>query len=323
MSVRGKRVAVSGGAGFIGSHLVDRLLVDDPDELVVIDNFFLGNSDNLQDASRVRPELQVLRVDASDLASMQEVVSANSIEVLFDLAVVPLPTSLKFPAWTVYTNVAVATVACELARRDAFADLVHVSSSEAYGTARYVPMDEQHPLDAITPYAASKVGADAVVVSYAQTFGIKSRILRPFNTFGPRQNANSYAGIVPIVIERVLQGREVEIFGDGLQTRDFTFVARTADYIARAYSSTECVGRVVNIGSGVEISIKDLVDRILVVMGRTQHPVRHLEPRLGDVRRHCADIRQAATLFGATTQGPTDEELAQTVDWYRETMRCN
>ncbi len=117
MSVRSKSVLVTGGAGFIGSHLVDRLIRDEPSRITVVDNFFLGNEENLADARAARPDLEVVRLDASDLAAMQDVVQQNQVDVVFDLAVIPLPTSLTFPAWTVQTNVGIATTFCEIVRR--------------------------------------------------------------------------------------------------------------------------------------------------------------------------------------------------------------
>lgn len=321
MSVAGRSLLVTGGAGFIGSHLVDRLIEDDPTKIVVVDNFFLGHEANLADARALRGDLEVIRLDASDLAAMQDVVAAHRIDVVFDLAVIPLPTSLTYPAWTVTTNVGIATTFCEIARRGMIDRLVHCSSSEAYGTARYVPMDEGHPHDAITPYAASKSAADHVIDSYVQTFGIDATTVRPFNNFGPRQNPGSYAGIIPIVARRVRTGEPIVIHGDGRQTRDFLFVRDTADMILRVYGSDACRGRVLNIASGIETSINELVGRLLLVMGVPDYPIVHDEERPGDVRRHCADVSVARDLLGYEPRPLSDEDLAETVQWYRDCSR--
>lgn len=320
MSVRGKSVMVTGGAGFIGSHLVDRLLRDDPARLVVVDNFFLGQEANLADARRTRPDLEVVRLDASDLAAMQDIVTRNGTQVVFDLAVVPLPTSLEYPEWTVKTNVGIATTFCELARRGLIEHLLHCSSSEAYGSARYVPMDEGHPHDAITPYAASKSAADHIIESYVQTFGITATTVRPFNNFGPRQNPGTYAGIIPIIVRCVLDGRPIEIYGDGEQTRDFIFVRETADLIVRIQESESCRGKVLNVATGKETSVNDLVGRILGLMEAPDHPIVHSSPRAGDVRRHCADVTRIVTLLGHEPPALTDADLGETVDWYRKLM---
>lgn len=321
MSIRGKSVLVTGGAGFIGSHLVDRLLVEEPSRITVVDNFFLGHESNLAAAQAVRADLEVVRLDAADLAAMQDVVSSRAVDVVFDLAVIPLPTSLAYPAWTISTNVGIVTAFCEIARRGLVDRLVHVSSSEAYGSARYVPMDEDHPHDSITPYAASKSAGDRIIESYVRTFGIDARTVRPFNNFGPRQNPGSYAGIIPIVVRRVLEGETIEIHGDGEQTRDFIFAPNTADMIVKVAESAECRGRILNIATGHETSVNELVARLLGVLGRPSHPVTHGPARPGDVRRHCADVSLARELLHYEPAVMSDEDLAVTVDWYMGLQR--
>jgi UDP-glucose 4-epimerase len=320
-SLRGRSLLITGGAGFIGSHLVDRVLQDDPARVVVVDNFFLGHESNLAAARTARPDLEVIRLDAADLAAMQDVVTSHDIDVVFDLAVIPLPTSLTYPAWTVQTNVGIATTFCEIARRGLIDRLIHCSSSEAYGTARYVPMDEGHPHDAITPYAASKSAADHIIDSYIQTFGIDATIVRPFNNFGPRQNPGSYAGIIPIIVQRVDAGQPIEIHGDGDQTRDFIFAPETADMIVRVFESEACRGRVLNVASGVETSVNELVQHLLRVLGVPDHPVVHTEERPGDVRRHCADVSLASKLLDFEPHELSDDDLAETVRWYQAMER--
>lgn len=320
MSVKSKSVLVTGGAGFIGSHLVDRLIQDDPKRIVVVDNFFLGHLDNLDQARSSRPDLEIIRLDASDLAAMQDIVTEHKIDTVFDLAVVPLPTSLTYPAWTVTVNVGIATTFCEIIRRGLVERLIHVSSSEAYGSARYVPMDEGHPHDAITPYAASKSAADHIIDSYVQTFGIDATVIRPFNNIGPRQNPGSYAGIVPIVIRRVLAGLPIEIHGDGEQTRDVNFVRDTADTLVQISDSEACRGQVLNVATGKETTVNELVRRILAVMERPDHPIVHTEERPGDVRRHCADVTKLTSLLGHKAPTLTDAALGETVDWYRKVL---
>lgn len=316
MSVRSKSILVTGGAGFIGSHLVDRLIRDEPSRITVVDNFFLGNSDNLADALTARPDLEIIRVDASDLAAMQDVVTANKVDTVFDLAMIPLPTSLTYPDWTIRTNVGIATTFCEIARRGLVERLIHVSSSEAYGSARYVPMDENHPHDAITPYAASKSAADHIIESYVQTFNIDATVIRPFNNIGPRQNPGTYAGIVPIIVRRVLAGQAIEIYGDGEQTRDLSYVGDTVELMAQIQASADCRGKVLNVATGVETSVNELVRRILVLLGREDHPVVHTDARPGDVRRHCADVTRLTALIGHQPSALSDESLKRTVDWY-------
>jgi len=316
VKLKEKNVLITGGAGFIGSHLVDRVIREDPANLVVVDNFFLGREENLVAAHEAFQELKVYRLDAADLAAMYQLVQSEKIEVVFDLAVVPLPTSLQYPAWTVETNVGIPTTFCELARWGCIETFIHCSSSEAYGTAQYVPMDESHPLLASTPYAASKAAADQVVLSYWRTFDIDTVIVRPFNTFGPRQNPGTYAGIIPIVVQRVRNSRPIEVFGDGEQTRDFIFVRDAADAFVHIYEQEATRGKVINVATGHETSVNELVTRLLHVMDAPDHPIVHTAPRPGDVRRHCGHVGLAVELTGFEPKVITHQDLKETVDWY-------
>jgi UDP-glucose 4-epimerase len=316
MKLKGKSVLVTGGAGFIGSHLIDRIIQEDPRNLVVVDNFFIGKEENLSDARRFFTELKVYRLDASNLAAMIEVVNAEEIEVVFDLAVIPLPTSLKYPNWTIETNVGIATTFCDLARWGQIKTLVHCSSSEAYGSALYIPMDENHPLQPSTPYAASKASADLTVLSYQKTFGIDVVIVRPFNNFGPRQNPGTYAGIIPIVIRKVKNGEPIEIFGDGEQTRDYIFVRDTASVLVKAYEEEATRGYVINVATGHEISINNLVQKLVNIMGCPEYPIIHTDPRPGDVRRHIGDVKLLNELIGLQPQPIREVDLKETVEWY-------
>ena len=319
MKLQEKRVLVTGGAGFIGSHLVDRIIREGPANLVVVDNFFLGCRENLSDAGRSYPGLKVYNQDTSDLVAVKRILEDEAIEVVFDLAVIPLPTCLERPRWTVEVNVNIVNTLCELARLGAYETLVHFSSSEAYGGAQYVPMDEDHPLAPATPYAASKAAGDHVAQSYCQTFGIDAAIVRPFNNFGPRQNEGNYAGVIPIVIQRALRGAPVVIYGDGEQTRDFVFVRDVADAAVRVYEETATRGQVINIAAGQEVSINRLVREILAILD-ADVPILHEAPRPGDVRRHCGAIGRAEQLIGFRPQRALREGLTETVAWYRQKL---
>lgn len=320
MLLTNQSVLVTGGAGFIGSHFVDRLICEGPARIVVVDNFFLGSMDNLRPAMASRPDIEIMRLDASDLPAMQDVVRNSDIDVVFDFAVIPLPTSLEYPSWTTMTNIGIVNTFCEITRQGLVDRFVHISSSEAYGSARYSPMDEDHPHDAITPYAASKSAGDHIIQSYVQTFGIDATVIRPFNNVGPRQNIGSYAGIIPIVVRRVLRSEPILIYGDGAQTRDIIYAPHTADTVVRVYESERCRREVVNVASGRETSVNDLVRRLLEIMGVPNHPVEHTADRPGDVRRHIADTSKLRELVGVSIPPISDEDLSSTVDFYRRSL---
>ena len=319
-SLAGKNVLVTGGAGFIGSHLAERIAAEGPARLVVVDNFFLGNEVNLTAARARFPGLKVYRQDAAEFDAMAAIVASESIDVVFNLAIVPLPASLVNPRWTVDVNVALATVPSELLRLGYYQTLVHFSSSEAYGSAGYIPMDEDHPCLPSTPYAASKLAGDYVVLSYRETYGIDAAIVRPFNNYGPRQNAGAYAGILPIVIGNALRGDPVHIFGDGEQTRDFVFVRDTADAAIRVYETPATRGRIMNVASGRETTINALVHDLLSALG-IDVPVVYEAARPGDVRRHCGGIELARRLIGYEPSTSLLDGLRETVDWYRTSLK--
>ena len=315
MNLKNKVILVTGGAGFIGSHLVDRLIKEKPEKIVVVDNLFLGKEVNLADALKDFENLKIFREDASNFEKIDEVLRTEAVEVVFNLAVIPLPTSLVKPEWSVDVSIKITNILCELLREEAFETLIHCSSSEAYGSAEYVPMDEKHPLNPTTPYAASKAACDHIVLSYYRTFGLDVAIVRPFNNYGPRQNERTYAGVIPTTIRRILEGQAPVIFGDGEQTRDYIYVTDTANAMIEIYKNKNTRGMVINIGSGKEISINDLVGMISQVMDYNNDPV-HENPRMGDVRRHCASITLAKDLIDFKTKINFEEGLRKTVGWY-------
>ncbi len=307
---------VTGGAGFIGSHLVDQLINRDPKSITVVDNFFLGREENLKQAGENFAPLEIVRLDASNLSAMTDICRNRNIDYVFDLAVVPLPTSLDYPNWTIQTNIGIVNTFCELIRVGDIDALVHISSSEAYGSARYVPMDEEHPHDAITPYAASKSAGDHIIQSYVKTFGSEIKTIRPFNNFGPRQNLGSYAGIIPIVIKNVIDGKPIEIHGSGEQTRDFIYAPTTAGLILEIAESEKTSKEVINLATGHETKIIDLVRDILEIMRASEHPVLHTDARPGDVFRHCADTTKLQQLLDATPEPMQMHQLEETVKYY-------
>jgi UDP-glucose 4-epimerase len=320
MSLKNKSVLVTGGAGFIGSHVVDSLILNDPEKIVAVDNFFLGKKENLAEAHKKYSLLKIYDQDASDYEKMKTILENEGIDVIFDLAVIPLPASLEKPEWTFKHNIDLTLTMCELARNDLFKTLIHFSSSEAYGTSISGPMDEKHPLNGTTPYAASKAAEDLLIFSYCRTFGIDASIIRPFNNYGPRQNEKSYAGVIPLTIKKVLSGSAPIIQGDGKQTRDYLYVTDTANAAIEVYNHKKTRGQVLNIASGKEVSIRYLVEFIKDYLGCSKKIIYEAE-RPGDVRRHIANIFLAEDMIGFHPSVNFEDGLKTTIEWYKQILR--
>jgi UDP-glucose 4-epimerase len=319
MEITKSRILATGGGGFIGSHLVDRLVEEKPEKLVVVDNFYLGEDKirNLSQARSMFPSLKVYHQNAAKMQPMKQILKDEDIEIVFNLAAICLPASLVKPKWVHDTNVTITSTFCELLRKDCYDTLIHFSSSEVYGTAKQVPMDESHPLNPSTPYGASKTASDHLVLSYHKTFGIDASIVRPFNNYGPRQNEGTYAGVIPLTVKRILKGESPVIYGDGLQTRDYTYVTDTADAAVKVYYTKPTRGMVLNIASGKETTIKNLISKIAEIMN-CKKPIIYDEPRPGDVRRFVGSNSLARKLINYEPKVSFDEGLRRTIDWYRD-----
>ncbi len=319
LSLKGKHVCVTGGAGFIGSHVVDAVIKERPASIIVLDNLFLGKESNLEDAKKAYPLLVFYKIDVSDYSATKKIFDKHTIDVVFNLAVQPLPYSLEHPRECFMTNCGITANICELCRQKKIT-LIHFSSSEAYGTAKTSIIDEDHPLDPITPYAASKSGTDHLVLSYIRTYGLDSAIARPFNTYGPRQNEGSYAGVIPATAKKLLSGNQPVIYGDGKQTRDFAYVEDTAQAAIAIYAHPETRGRILNIATGEEVTIHELIQTIQKIMGDKQ-AIAFEPDRPGDVRRLRGDARLLNTLAGFKPRIKLAEGLKKTIDWYKKTLK--
>jgi UDP-glucose 4-epimerase len=307
-----KRALVVGGAGFIGSHLVDALLKEGI-KVCVVDNLFLGKASNLS------KEVMLLRIDACKIHALDQVILQFKPDTIYNLAVMPLPHSIGRPYENVRTNIKIVQNLCEIMKDGIVKTLIQFSSSEVYGSAKYEPMCEDHPWRASTPYAASKAAGDMICLSYYRTFGCDIKILRPFNNYGPRQNAGSYAGIIPITINRIRNGMPPIIFGDGLQTRDYIYVKDTARAAVMIGKMEGLKGEVINIASGHDYSIFWLVKEIMRLMQHITPSVGEIEyqpARSGDIRRHIANVLKAKDLLGFEHQVSMEEGLVGTIDWY-------
>lgn len=314
-TIKDKSILVTGGAGFIGSHICDALLAGGASRVVCVDNFFLGKMDNLKDALQ-HDNFVLYRDDARHFGVMQAVMEKEKTEVVFNMATIALNYSFFNPFDAYMVNVEIADTLIKLLKTGAYKTLIHTSSSEAYGTARYSPMDENHPTDPTTPYAAGKAAADLMVHSFYKVLGLDISIVRPFNNYGPRQNAQgSLAAIIPATARRIQEGGRPIVEGDGEQTRDFIYVEDTVRGLILAYEKEESRGKIINLGSGKDISINTLLQGICSYMNYTGE-WEHRPARTSDVRNLCADSTRAKELLGFEPRVDFENGIRKTLDWY-------
>jgi len=312
LRIAGKRVLVTGGAGFIGSHLVE--LLSNSNQVTVLDDFSVGAEANL---AGVVPAPGVVRADVRDRATLEKVV--GEVDVIFHLAVVCLRVSIPDPMAAHLVNDLGTLNLLLAARNSAVQRFVYVSSSEVYGSATVTPMHESHPLDPMTPYAASKLAGEAYSLSFHRTYGFPSMVVRPFNAYGPREHASGPSGeVIPRFVGRAMAGRPLIVFGDGLQTRDFTWVGDTARGILMAAECDALVGGCVNIARGEEVSVLRIAELVHRLVG-TRPALEHQIERPGDVRRHIAGVERARSMFGFSAQVGIEEGLERYIAWVRST----
>jgi UDP-glucose 4-epimerase len=315
-TIKGSSILVTGGAGFIGSHLVDRLLANGASEVVIIDNMFLGNEKNL--ASALKNGAILYKDDAEFNSSLEYIFSRHSVDIVFNAATKALNYSFVNPANAFSTNVNVVLNLLELQRRQAFTTLCHFSTSEVYGTAEYEPMDEKHPINPTTSYAAGKAAADIAVQSYVKMFNLDAFIVRPFNNYGPRQNSEGYlAGVIPISARRIINGQQPEIYGTGKQTRDFIYVTDTVDAILGVYEKMK-PGMSVNISTDNQIAIEEVIRKIMDIMGY-QGNIVYKEERRADVISHKASNAKIKSMIDYQLT-PFENGLRETLDWYKNNI---
>ncbi len=315
MSWRGGRVLVTGAGGFIGSHLVERLLAEGAAVRALVSYRSTGEAGWL-DRSPRRESMDVVRGDLRDLASVRR--AADGCQVIFHLgALIAIPYSYEAPLSYIETNVIGTLNVLQVARELRIERVVHTSTSEVYGTAQFVPITEHHPLQGQSPYSASKIAADKMAEAFHASFGLPVVTVRPFNTYGPRQSARA---IIPTLITQALSGQTLRV-GNTTPTRDFTFVGDTVNGFLCAGQADNSFGQTVNLGTGSEISIEDLARTIARLCGvsctieREEQRVR----RAGsEVERLCADNRKAAELIGWRPEVSLDDGLRQTIAWMRD-----
>ena len=312
MKLSDRRILVTGAAGFIGSHLSDRLAQDN--ELLLVDDFSIGPRENLSQLEGLA-NVRIVEADITEPERMRALCAG--IDVVFHLAISCLRSSLNQPILSHDTNAGGTLCVCLAARDQEVERLVYVSSSEVYGSARSVPMNEDHPLHPTTVYGASKLAGELYALAFWRTYEMPVSVVRPFNTYGPREPwQGARAEVIPRFILQLLAGKAPVVYGDGTQTRDFTFVEDTVRGLVAAGACDELVGEVVNVARGSEASILQIAEQLPPLVGR-EVPVVHEAPRPGDVDRHFADVSKARRLFGYEPQVELSDGLARTVEWFR------
>lgn len=315
MDLRNKRVLVTGADGFIGSHLVERLLACGANVRALV----LYNSLNQWGWLENLPGIERVEVVAGDIRDKRICdMITRDMEIVFHLAaLISIPYSYQAPESFIETNIKGTANMCQSALENGCMRFLHTSTSEVYGTACYVPMDERHPLQAQSPYSASKIGADSMAYSYHCAFGLPLTIVRPFNAYGPRQSARA---VIPTIIAQIAAGKSEICLGDVTPTRDFTYVQDTCDsFIALAES--DAVGETVNVGTNCEVSIRQLFEMIAVLMGR---PVSLVEeegrrrPQKSEVRQLLCDNRKLRLLTEFSPRVSLEEGLRRTIEWFSE-----
>lgn len=311
------RYVVTGGAGFIGSHLVERLVADG-EEVVVLDDFSTGKRENLRG---LEGRAKVVEGSVTDPEVCRQVVDGADY-VLHQAALPSVPRSLRDPVSTTGVNVLGTLNVLIACQERGVRRLVFAASSSAYGNVAELPKREDRPPLPESPYAASKVAGEAYLRAFHASFHLETVGLRYFNIFGPRQDpASQYAAVVPKFIAAALTGEPPTIFGDGEQTRDFTYVANAVDANLQACRApAEAVaGRIFNVGCGARISVNELWDRVCRAVGGSVE-ARHVASRPGDVRDSLASLAAAGEALGYTPRVDVNEGLRRTVAFFRQGM---
>jgi dTDP-glucose 4,6-dehydratase len=305
---------VTGAGGFIGSHLVERLVALRAKVRAFVrytSRPQAGFLDTLD--SEVCRSIEIIHGDLRDYNAVVQ--ATRGVTGIFHLgALIGIPYSYIHPRETIETNVMGTFNILTAAREAGVERVIHTSSSEVYGTARYVPIDESHPLQAQSPYSASKIGADKIAESFFDSYSLPIVILRPFNTYGPRQSARA---VIPTIITQALVGEDISL-GNLTPRRDFTYVTDIVEGFVRAAECEEAIGWTINLGTSTEVSIGDLVEKIGTILGKrlqVQQDAIRQRPAGSEVERLIADYHLAQDILGWEPQIPLDEGLMRTVEW--------
>ncbi len=318
MRFAGKTVVVTGAGGFIGSHLVEKLIADGAQVRAMLRYTSRGQRgclDLLPDASL--ESIAITMGDVRDFDAVREVM--RGADAVFHLAaLIGIPYSYEHPQETIDTNI-IGTSNVLIAARElgTVERVVLTSTSEVYGSALRVPMDEDHPLQAQSPYSATKIAGDALGLSFHRSFGMPVTIVRPFNAYGPRQSARA---VIPAIISQAVAGKTLQL-GTLETTRDFTFAEDTARGFLAVGGADAALGEVVNLGSGKEVSIRDIVRKVGEITGAelvVEDDEQRMRPAKSEVSRLLSDSSKAERLAGWRAEVSLDDGLRRTVEWIRE-----
>jgi dTDP-glucose 4,6-dehydratase len=310
-----KRVLVTGAGGFIGSHLAEELVRRGARVRALVRYNSQGTFGWLSRSDEaIARQIEFVQGDLRDADSVSRAVRGR--EVVFHLgAMISIPYSFVAPNEAVAVNVGGTQNVLNACREHGVARMIHTSTSEVYGTAIYVPIDEKHPLQGQSPYSASKIGADHLVDSYFRTFDLPATTVRPFNTFGPRQSARA---VIPTILVQLLSGRKVKL-GNLNATRDFTFVTDTVEGMLMAAQSQAAVGRTMNLGTRNEIKIGDLLQLLGELTGvapELEIEDARIRPEKSEVNRLLSENQLAGELIGWKPKVSLRDGLAETLSWF-------
>ena len=289
------RILVTGGAGFIGSHLVDRLMKEGH-EVMVLDNFSAGKAENIQ----YHLDSQSFDLVKGDVRNSNDVKKAvRDVDAVFHLAaIVNVPLSIEDPLLVNDVNVRGTLNLLEASVKEDIQRFIYVSTCAVYGEARYLPINEEHPITPLSPYGISKFTAEHHSKIFHMIHGLKTVCLRFFNVYGPKQSEGPYSGVITQFINRLKQGKPPIIYGDGKQTRDFVYVEDVVEASIRALNSQNCVGEVINVGTGKPTAVNELANVLMGLFEEAGAKPEYGPPRAGDIQDSYADIGKAGRVLG-------------------------
>ena len=313
--LHGKRVLVTGAGGFIGSHLAERLVELGAETRATV-RYTSGTSRGWLAESERQGDMDIVTVDITDRDTVRK--AMKGVDVVFHLAaLIGIPYSYDAPLSYVRTNVEGSVNVFRAALEENVGRVIQTSTSEVYGTAQYVPIDEAHPLQGQSPYSASKIGADKLAEAFGRSYGLKVVTVRPFNTYGPRQSARA---VIPTIVSQAMARRPIRL-GNLKPTRDMNFVLDTVEGFCLAATRDAAVGQTINLGTGEEISIGDLAKKILKMMDvelAIEQVAERVRPDLSEVERLLADSTRARSVLGWAPAHTLDAGLERTIAWISE-----